>query len=104
VADLMRPLFENINVSQYSERSRLLKVAEEYAIRLLEGHAPPPVARRIARSLVENYPEHAFVIDSVEAKKIGLNAALPTEAQAQILDQLEPYLETQTIFGRVEAK
>jgi GTP cyclohydrolase FolE2 len=50
--------------------SRALKVGEEYAIRLLMSNPdyPPDQAREVARALVEDYPDHGFVIDAEEAR------------------------------------
>ena len=49
-------------------------------------------ARAIAGHLVEQYPEHGFVIDSDEAKEIGLKIQNPSEKLNQIFDALIPKL------------
>ena len=53
---------------------------------------PGEEAREIAQSLVEEYPEHGFVIDSDEAKKIGLKVQNPLLELEAIFDQLIPKL------------
>jgi len=101
VADMTRPLFEKIDIVHWTQMSRMLKVAEEYAIRLLQPRYSEATAKRIARHLVENYPEHGFVVDRAEAKKFGLEtSSLPDDAQA-ILDAVQPRLKQITIIGRV---
>jgi hypothetical protein len=69
-ANVAKPLLEKIDAVHYTQMSRILKVAEEYARRLLLVRYPEEVAVRIARHLVEKYPEHGFVIDAAEAVRI----------------------------------
>lgn len=97
VADSMRPLLDKIDVVHYNERARILKVAEEYAVRLLRPKHPKParddlrtpdMARVIASKLVENYPEHGFYIDREEAKAIGLTIADLDEERSELLEEL----------------
>jgi hypothetical protein len=85
VTDLVRPLFEKIDTVHYTQMSRVLKLAEEYAVRLLQPHYPKRVAHRIARNLVNDYPDHRFMIDQEEASKIGLSAELASPKIADIL-------------------
>src|SRR5438132_678970 len=49
VSDMMRPMFENIDVVHFTQRARFLKVAEEYAIRLLRPRHNKDHAEAIAR-------------------------------------------------------
>lgn len=101
-ADLMRPLFEKIDVVRYSERSRMLKVAEEYANRLLRsaGYSSENVGS-IARRLVEDYPEHGFVIDREEAQELGLKIESPSSGSelSRALDLALDYLDIGTHIG-----
>jgi hypothetical protein len=98
--NMVRPLFENIDVVHYTQMSRILKVAEEYAIRLLQSRYTEERARHIAHHLVENYPEHGFVIDVTEATRIDpdLVTALPVESQ-HIIDKVFPHLTKLTAIG-----
>jgi hypothetical protein len=100
-SDLMRPLFEKVDVVSYTNRQRTLKVAEEYAIRLLRPNHPQYVARAIARHLVERYPEHAFMIDLDEARGIGLPVEEASGEQVEILDRILLRLKGQNLFGKV---
>lgn len=90
---LVKPLMENIDVVEYTGRSRQLKMGEEYAIRLLQDHYGKIKAKKIAGSLVSNYPDHGFVIDINEAKVIGLDVALPSGKVAEAYTQILPYLD-----------
>jgi hypothetical protein len=102
VSEMMKPLFEKIDTVHYTQYSRVLKVAEEYAIRLLVPKYTPPIAKEIARRLVERYPEHGFVIDSIEASKIGLQISAPTVVQAKIMERMIPFLNQLTVSGKLE--
>ncbi len=89
ITHMMRPLLEKIDTVHYTQSSRILKVAEEYATRLLERTGfPKAKAETIARTLVESYPEHGFVIDPIEAQNIGLKIEEPDEKLSEILDNL----------------
>lgn len=99
VSDMMRPLFEKIDAVQYTQRSRALKVAEEYAVRLLRPRYTKEDAESIARKLVEAYPDHGFVIDASESASIGLDVMEPTEDQYQHLDDICMELKTLTAIG-----
>jgi hypothetical protein len=109
VAETNRPLLEKIDVVHYTERSRILKEAEQYALRLLgrrfpsaSGGIPDPRARRLVSNLVENYPEHAFPIDVEEVRSLGLPVSDPTPAQAPLFDSLWYQLDGKTVIGPVE--
>ena len=102
VASMMRPLFEKIDTVNYTQRSRLLREAEEYAIRLLQPQYRQDEAEEIARALVEQYPDHSFVIDEREACEIGLRITSPTAEQDQIFDLMRPHLRRLTAVGRIE--
>ena len=69
VTAMTEPLFTGVDVVRYTQMSRSLKVGEEYARRLLMPRYAEEGANAIARSLVENYPGHSFIIDEEEAKE-----------------------------------
>ncbi|MGI6240471.1 MAG: SDH family Clp fold serine proteinase [Candidatus Omnitrophota bacterium] len=100
VTDMTTPLFNKIDAVHYSQMARALKVGEEYAARLLQVKYPN--ATEIARKLVENYPEHGFVIDHEETKRIGLKTVLMSEEQENIFAGLKDYLRNMTLIGRLK--
>lgn len=102
VADMMRPLLEKIDTVHYSQMQRMLKEAEDYAIRLLQPRYSEGKAKTIARHLVEKYPEHGFVIDAQEAAQIGLETLVPTPEQSAIFDEILPQIEGITLIGRLQ--
>lgn len=101
-ADMMRPLLERIDTVHYIRQSRVLKVAEDYATRLLEPRYGIRASQGIAAHLVNGYPEHAFVIDREEAAGIlGIADADPAVAAA--VEAFADILErgTVTAVGRL---
>ncbi len=88
VADEFRPMFEKIDVIHWTSISRLLKIGEDYAIQLLQPMYKPKDATQIAHALVEAYPDHGFVINFIEAARIGLKVDLPGGELASVMDDL----------------
>lgn len=110
--DFLRPLLEKIDTVEYTRRSRELKVAAEYAVRLLKLHYPFDTAQRIASQLVERYATHGFVIDRYEARTfeevttrqtfgLGLQVVQPSTKIEKLFDRLTPFLDNETIIGRI---
>jgi len=105
----VRPLLEKIDTVDFTKKSRELKVAEEYAFRLLRLNYPHDTAKRIARALVDQYPTHGFVIDRDESKSFnrGMNYGLgltieDTTPQIQsCIDNIVPFLDQLTIIGHI---
>lgn len=100
VTTLLRPLTEKMDPIELTKKSRMLKVAEQYAIRLMRGRYSKEQAARIASALVENYPTHGFVIDRDEAgsntdsKAGGLGLKLVSSDSIEMtLDLMLPYME-----------
>jgi hypothetical protein len=110
---MIGPLVGKIDSVALTKKSRALKVAEDYAIRLMkEAGYSFAVAKRIANALVERYSTHGFVIDFTEAKALeqfgteqfglGLNVKKPSASMQQQFDELQPYLDKLTVIGRLQ--
>lgn len=100
-ADIVRPLIQSVDAIHYTQMSRVLKVAEEYAVRLLEPKYGPQSAR-IASALVERYPDHEFVIDAEEARTVGLEVEHLEKDLLGMIDEMYELVFGVTAFGRVE--
>jgi hypothetical protein len=104
-ADLAKPLLDKTDPVRYTAASRALKIAEEYASRLLQPKYPTTKAQQIARHLVEKYPDHGFVIDRQEAESFGLKTEAFSPEQEAIAERLFPFLGETTVMGHlIEAK
>jgi len=109
--DITKPLLENIDAVHFTQMSRILKVSEEYAVRLLQRRYPEAVAGSLARHLTQNYPEHGFLIDAEEDERIrsslrelgvGEIAPLVETADAEtdgILDSIVSQLDDLVAIG-----
>jgi hypothetical protein len=114
VSKFYRPILEKIDTVDYTRKSRDLKLAEEYAVRLMRKMDLSD-AKAIASELVANYPTHGFVIDREEAfsprgNKKGLSGLGLKEAQlsARVKEKFEeivsgmiPYLDELNVIGRI---
>jgi hypothetical protein len=112
VTNFLRPLLEKIDTVEYTRKSRELKVAEDYAVRLMMSNYGIDVAKRIARQLVERYATHGFVIDRREARVhqqltaeetfgLGLKVEKPSSKAEKLFVELTPFLDGQTVIGRI---
>jgi hypothetical protein len=89
VSEMLSPLFEKLDTVHYTQMSRLLKIGEAYAIRLLEPKYGKQRAEEIARQLVNEYPEHGFYIDRTEANRIGLKVVAASAGLEGALENLK---------------
>jgi hypothetical protein len=99
VSDEFRPLFEKLDVVHWAQVSRLLKIGEDYAERLLKPKYSAKDAKSIAHTLVEAYPDHGFVIDDEEARSIGLDIRTPDREIARVVDELYDRVDTVSAIG-----
>jgi len=111
---MIKPLVEKIDTFDLTRKSRDLKVAEDYAVRLMKDHYSKEDSSRIAANLVERYSAHEFIIDRREAggdvgisKKslnLGLNITPASPEIEGFFTKLTPYLEKSTVVGRIVEK
>lgn len=104
VAEMLQPLFDKLDTVHYTQMSRLLKVAEEYAVRLLQPRYSLEKAKEIARHLVHQYPEHGFFIGLEEAATAGIDD-LVEEPQGEVASAMEDmiqHIQRVTYVGRLE--
>ncbi len=104
VTQMVQPMFANVDVFRYTQISRRLKIGEEYARRLLLRRFTTLEANDIARKLVDNYPEHGFIIDHQEAEKIGLKPMSTYPKLRDILCNLARQMPEVTAIGRMIKK
>ncbi|MGD0017296.1 MAG: hypothetical protein ABSC38_07260 [Verrucomicrobiia bacterium] len=107
----VRPLLEKIDTVDYTKKSRELKVAEEYAVRLMQSSYGLTMAKQIAAHLVSKYPTHGFVIDRQEAGSatvsgesygLGLRIQPATLEIEKVFGDMQPFLDEITAVGRVQ--
>lgn len=113
VTSIVGPMADKIDTFEVTSKARELKVAEDYAIRLMRPYYSQQAAQRIARNLVERYSTYSFIIDRAEAGtavagrgsafNLGLNIAKVSSETEEIFTSMTPFLyETGPIIGRIE--
>jgi Serine dehydrogenase proteinase len=114
-SDFMHPLLDKIDTVHYTQRSRVLKVAEDYAIRLLQPMYTPRGADDIAKQLVNAYSEHEFSIDRDEVREMLSRTLMDPAPSVQAeIEELERILtdaadtftnaSTFSALGRIERR
>ncbi|HEY1858358.1 SDH family Clp fold serine proteinase [Acidocella sp.] len=114
---MVKPLVEKIDTIELTKKSRELKVAEDYAIRLMRQNYNARDYERIADALVSKYSTHSFVIDRAEAGKgnsmgrpqssasnalnLGLNVMLPNDIVEDLFARIATELWSVTAIGQI---
>lgn len=117
IAGVYRPLMAKLDAVRYSQRSRQLRVGEDYLVRLLLRRYEPMIAASIARHLVNDYSDHNFLIDHDELERlvrlvirdarayrrkppsVDPIAIRPPDGFAEILDRLFVEVQGVTVIG-----
>jgi hypothetical protein len=115
-AEFLGPLLDKIDTVELTRKSRDLKVAEQYAARLMKhaGYSWTD-ALRIARALVERFPTHGFAIDRQEAETketatpgateqygLGLKLSQADPNIDTIIDELMPFMDSLNVAGTLK--
>lgn len=81
IAQFMQPLISKLDPHIIHKATNELRVAEEYAVRMLNMRKldkdkgrpmDKGAAKKLLKRLVKDYPTHGFVISRTEAKELGL--------------------------------
>jgi hypothetical protein len=107
VASMKAPLLEKLDTVHYSQQARVLKEAEDYAVRLLErAGCDKRAAQDIPSRLVNRYPDHSFVIDREEATEFLNIDDTPSDDVVGALADLADFLTDNHLvaLGRFDAK
>lgn len=106
VAQMKRPLLEKIDTVHYTQQSRVLKEAEDYAQRLLRISGLYNKPHEVAARLVNRYPDHGFVIDPEEAATFLRIIRPPNKDASEAIEALTDYLTDNEIItiGRFNEK
>ena len=101
VASMKRPLLENLDTVHYTQQSRVLKEAEDYAVRLLRhsGLYSSDEATDIPGRLVNRYPDHSFVIDREEAGGFLHLMEPPSQEITDAMEDLADFLTNNRLIA-----
>ncbi len=98
VSDTMASLLANIDAEHYGQQARALKVAQDYAVRLLLARMSRRDAEQCARHFADGYSEHGFVIDSDEASQY-LDVLTPSDEQTAAIAEMEEWLTENRVIA-----
>jgi hypothetical protein len=108
----VEPLLEKIDTVDLTKKSRDLKVAEQYATRLMKSNYEWGHAARTARDLVERYSTHGFMIDTQEVaardfmddeRPYGLGMKVTCNREMDVLlNEIIRHTGTKNIVGQVK--
>lgn len=106
VTEMVRPLVEKIDAVHYNKMVRHMRIMKMYAETLMKraGYAAQK-ASEISEALVEQYPDHGYVIDVEEAKQLGLKITEPDTVVQGLLRRIESACSDEhVLLGRVRRK
>ena len=92
-SSLFSPILARIDPKEIGERSRSMKIAEEYGKRLnykfenLEFNSPTDSKLYVLDFLTWNCPSHEFVIDAIEAGALFKRVRLTSESEESIVKE-----------------
>jgi hypothetical protein len=115
---ILGPLADKIDTIDLTRKSRELKVAADYAVRVMRQNYTRAEFTKISNILVERYSTHGFVIDRTEAgpdekpegsnlssdnrtMNLGLHVSKPNEEIEELFTQMRTFLVRDTIIGRI---
>ena len=101
---MIRPLVEKIDAVHYTKMARIMEIMKRYGRQLMK-RANYPVARanKVIESLGDDFPDHTYIIDSYEAKELGLRAETPKPEVSQCVERMADFCGSATIVGRISS-
>ncbi len=105
VANLLQPLYYQIDPKILGKRARQLNIAFQYAKRILSRNDfyedDEEIITELAHKLVYWYPSHSFVIDYYEANSIGLPVYLlePNQNFEKLIEFLLNFRDELSLIG-----
>lgn len=87
VADLLKPIYSQIDPARIGEDQRAMNITKNYGARLAQ-RSKILKGQQSLDFLVSAYPDHGFVIDYEEAKGLFTDVSEPTESMEKLATQL----------------
>jgi hypothetical protein len=104
VNEMIRPLVEKIDAVHYTKMARVMEIMKKYGRQLMK-RANYPAARvnSVVESLGDDFPDHSYIIDSREARELGLRVESPRPELAECVEKMAGFCGELTIVGRITA-
>src|ERR1700730_1527296 len=102
VNEMIKPLVDKINAVHYTKMARIMEIMKKYGRQLMKraGYTGKAL-QSVVDSLGDDYPDHSYVIDSREAKDLGLRVENPKADIAPFIDEMRKICGCVTIVGKV---
>jgi Serine dehydrogenase proteinase len=102
VNEMIKPLVEKIDAVHYTKMARIMEIMKKYGLQLMKraGYSERS-AEGVIQSLGEEYPDHSYIIDSREAKDLGLRADYPKAELAPLIEDMGKVCGSTTVLGRI---
>lgn len=104
VNEMIRPLVEKIDAVHYTKMARVMEIMKKYGRQLMR-RANYPVAKvnQVVESLGDDFPDHSYIIDSREARDLGLRIENPKPDISDCVERMACFCGDVTIIGRITA-
>jgi ATP-dependent protease ClpP protease subunit len=105
VNEMIRPLVQKIDAVHYTRMARIMEIMKKYG-RELMGRAGYQAARinKVVQALSDDFPDHSYIIDTREAKELGLKAESARPQLSPLVEAMAPVCGDLTIIGRISAQ
>jgi hypothetical protein len=102
VNEMIKPLVEKIDAVHYTKMARIMEIMKKYGLQLMKraGYSERSL-EGVIQSLGEEYPDHSYIIDSREAKDLGLRADHPKAELAPLIEDMAKICGNTTVVGKI---
>jgi hypothetical protein len=104
VNEMIRPLVEKINAVHYTKMARIMEIMKKYGRELMVRAGYSSVrATKAVDALGDGFPDHSYIIDSREAREVGLRTENAKPDVVAIIDKMTSDCGLATIVGRISS-
>jgi hypothetical protein len=104
VNEMIRPLVEKIDAVHYTKMARVMEIMKKYGRQLMRrANYPLSKVSSVVESLGDDFPDHSYIIDSREARELGLRVENPKPEIADCIENMSNFCGETTIVGRISA-
>lgn len=86
---LYGPIYSQIDPMRLGENQRAVRITWEYGERIKTKN----VKQNTLGNLIMGYPDHGFIIDSEEAKKLFVNVRAPSDSEFELAEHIRTFVD-----------
>ena len=89
VNEMIKPLVDKIDAVHYTKMARIMEIMKKYGRELMSraGYTKEKVTKAV-EALGEDFPDHSYVIDSIEARRLGLRVFVPRDEAVPLVQAM----------------